>query len=177
MKRRDAIQRLVIVAGGFVLVPSCLQQPGKASVALKHIEVTDVQEHLLAAIASAIIPATDTPGAGDLGCHLFVLKMLDDCYEKEVQQKFMRGLNDLEAYAQQKFSRSFVKCTGQQQQDMLNAIEAEKMINADIAGFYDIMKAKTIQGYLTSKYVLTNINKYEFIPSEKYNGYAPVKSV
>lgn len=175
MKRRDVIQRLVIAAGGFVLVPSCLQRPGKASIALKHIEVTDVQEHLLTAVASAIIPATDTPGAGDLGCHLFALKMLDDCYEKELQQKFMRGLNALDAYAQQKCSHLFVKCTGQQQQDILKDIEDKKTGNAGIAGFYDIMKAKTLQGYLTSKYVLTNINQYEFIPSEKYNGYAPVK--
>ncbi|MBX3257102.1 MAG: gluconate 2-dehydrogenase subunit 3 family protein [Chitinophagaceae bacterium] len=175
MKRRDVIQRLVIVAGGFVLVPSCLQQPGKASIALKLVEVTDIQEHLLAAVASAIIPATDTPGAGDLGCHLFVLKMLDDCYEKEAQQKFMRGLNDLESYAKQKFSYSFAKCTGQQQQDILKDIEEKKINNADITGFFDIMKEKTLEGYLTSKYVLTNINKYEFIPSEKYNGYAPVK--
>lgn len=175
MKRRDVIQRLVIAAGGFVLVPSCLQRPGKASIALKHIEVTDVQEHLLAAVASAIIPATGIPGAGGLGCHLFALKMLDDCYEKELQQQFMRGLDDLETCAQQKSGYSFVKCTGQQQQDILNDIEGKKSNNADIAGFYAIMKAKTIQGYLTSKYVLTNINKYEFIPSEKYNGYAPVK--
>ncbi|MFT3947749.1 MAG: gluconate 2-dehydrogenase subunit 3 family protein [Agriterribacter sp.] len=175
MKRRAAIQRLVIVAGGFALVPSCLQQPGKASIALKLIEVTDVQEHLLAAVASAIIPATDTPGAGDLGCHLFALKMLDDCYEKEEQQQFMRGLNDLELYAKKKFSHSFAACTEKQQQEILGDIEEKKENGGDIAAFYKIMKEKTLRGYLTSKYVLTNINKYEFIPLEKYNGYAPVK--
>lgn len=176
MKRRAAIKDLMIVAGSFVLVPSCLQQDGKASIALKHITITEAQENLLKGIASAIIPATDTPGAGELGCHLFALKMLDDCYEKEEQQKFIRGLKDLEAYTKSKYSQSFIKCNEQQQQEILNDIEGKKKEGIDINGFYEIMKEKTLQGYLTSKYVLTNINKYEFIPSEKYNGYAPVKS-
>jgi len=37
------------------------------------------------------------------------------------------------------------------------------------------MKERTLEGYLTSQYVLTNINKYEFIPSERYNGFAQAK--
>lgn len=166
----------MLVAGAFVLAPSCLQQDGEASVVLQHFTITSEQEKLLRSIASAIIPATDTPGAGELGCHLFALKMLDDCYEKEEQEKFIRGLNNLEAYTKTKFSRSFMRCNEKQQQEILSDIEETRENGADINAFYGLMKEKTIQGYLTSQYVLTNINKYEFVPAERYNGYAPVKS-
>src|SRR6185369_7089665 len=103
------------------------------------------------------------------------LKTLDDCYEKEVQQKFISGLNNLDVYAKNSFGNPFVKCTMQQQQEILQSAEDKKTNDQDISLCYEIMKERTIQGYLSSKYVLTNINKYEFIPSEKYNGYAPVK--
>jgi hypothetical protein len=175
MNRREVIRDLFLVAGAFVLAPSCRQQGGKTAITLQHISITAEQEVLLNGIASAIIPATDTPGAGDLGCHLFTLKMLDDCYEKEVQQKFISGLNNLDAYANNRFADSFVKCTPQQQQEILHDAENKKTKDQDISGFYEIMKERTIEGYLTSKYVLTNINKYEFVPSVRYNGYTPVK--
>lgn len=164
MKRREVIRDLFLVAGAFVLAPSCRQQGGKASITLKHISITAEEEQLLASIASAIIPETDTPGADELNCHLFTLKLLDDCYEKEVQENFMKGLDALEAYAKQKCSISFVKCTPQQKQEILRDVEDKKTNNQDVSGFYQIMKNRTIEGYLTSKYVLTNINKYEFIP-------------
>jgi len=176
MKRREVIRDIIMVAGSFVLVPSCLQQPPvNASIALKRITITLEQENLLRHIASVIIPETDTPGAGQLGCHLYTLRMLDDCYEKEVQQKFIKGLNDLEKYTEKKFAHSFAECTLQQQQQVLGEAENQRTGNPDISEFYEIMKQRTMQGYLTSEYVLTNINKYEFIPLERYNGYAPVK--
>ena len=74
------------------------------------------------------------------------------------------------------FGGYFKDVNEKQQQEILSDIEETRENGADINAFYGLMKEKTIQGYLTSQYVLTNINKYEFIPSEKYNGYAPVKS-
>lgn len=174
MKRRTLIKELMLVAGGFMLVPACLQPHGKSDAVFKHFTITDAQAQLLKAVTSAIIPATDTPGAGELGCHLFVLKMLDDCYETKTQERFIKGLNNLDDYAKNRFTHSFLKCTEQQQQEILNDIEEKKPTDADLTKFYELMKQRTIEGYMTSKYVLTNINKYEFIPSEKYNGYVPV---
>ncbi|MFT3702187.1 MAG: gluconate 2-dehydrogenase subunit 3 family protein [Agriterribacter sp.] len=174
MHRREVIKDLFLVAGAFVLAPSCRPKDNKAAITLKHMRITVDEEQLLSNIASAIIPRSDTPDAGELGCHLFTLKMLDDCYEKETQESFVKGLNALDAYAAQKFNNPFIKCTLQQQQQILNDAEEGKTDQKIIAAFYEVMKDRTIQGYLTSKYVLTNINKYEFIPSVKYNGYAPV---
>ncbi len=177
MKRRAALKDLVIIAGGITLLPSCLHHPGKASIALKNLDISADQERLLAEIASTIIPQTDTPGAREMGSHLFVLKMLDDCYEKDVQQKFIQGLYQLENSTKKRFGNSFVNCTVDQKEKVLQGVENKESYHAQVYDFYKIMKERTIQGYLTSKYVLLNIEKYELIPSVKYNGYYRIKNI
>ncbi len=176
MERRLAIQSLVTITAGLIIFPSCKNTPGKASVRLKNIELNAAEEKLLADIASTIIPATDTPGAKETGAHLFALKMLDDMYEKEVQKNFMYGLKQFDAEATKQFNRSFTGCTTEQKQKLLLDIENKKGDSPEIIDFYTIMKQRTIQGYLNSKYVMTNIIKYELIPTDKYNGYYPVKT-
>lgn len=177
MKRRKAIRNLIIIAGGATLIPSCITNTEKASIALNKLNITVRQEQLLAAIASTLIPRTDTPGADEVGAHLFALKMLDDCYEKEDQKKFVLGLNELEDTTKKRLGNSFLKCTAAQKVTMLQDVENKTGYSSDVFDFYKIMKEKTIQGYLTSKYVLMNIQKYELIPSVQYNGYALVKNI
>jgi hypothetical protein len=176
MKRRAVIKDLVIIAGGITLIPSCITNTGEISIALKNIHINSHQEKLLAAIASTIIPKTDTPGAADVGSHLFVLKMLDDCYEKDMQEKFLGGLDLIENSTKKRFGNSFVNCNAPQKQKVLESIENKEKYAPEVFDFYKIMKERTIQGYLTSKYVLMNIQKYELIPSVKYDGYYPIKN-
>ncbi|MEO5889509.1 MAG: gluconate 2-dehydrogenase subunit 3 family protein [Ferruginibacter sp.] len=177
MERRSAIRTLAIITGGIIFLPSCKNTPGKASVALKNITINADQEKLLAEIASTIIPATDIPGAKEVGAHLFALKMLDDMYEKEVQQNFIAGLEHLENNTRKQFDQSFINCTIVQQQQVLLDIESKKGYSKEVLDFYEIMKDRTIQGYLNSEYVMKKVIKYEFIPSEKYDGYYPVKNL
>jgi hypothetical protein len=175
MERRFAIKQILIMAGGIALLPSCLKESGKSSIALHNLDVSLDQELLLADIAETIIPATDTPGARQLNLHLFVLKMLDDLYEKEDQKLFMKGLSDFSDSAQDKFGKSFQKLSVSQKQELLLAIENDKQAPPAVAKFYEIMKGRTVGGYLNSKYVMTNLIKWELVPG-RYNGYFPVKA-
>lgn len=177
MERRSAIRNLIVITGGFMLLPSCKNTPGKAFVSLKNFKINASQENLLAEIASTIIPATETPGAKEVGAHLFVLKMLDDMYEKEIQQNFITGLNYLDTDTKKHFDQSFANCSLDQKQKVLLGIESKKGYSKEVFDFYAIMKQRTIEGYLNSKYIMTNIIKYEFIPSHKYDGYYPVKNL
>ncbi|MBL7698555.1 MAG: gluconate 2-dehydrogenase subunit 3 family protein, partial [Chitinophagaceae bacterium] len=110
MKRRSLVRNLVIVAGGLVLLPSCSGDTSKASIQLNNLDIDAGTEELLAQIVETLIPETDTPGARALNIHLFVLKMLDDCYEKDDQQKFLAGLSDLEILAKKQFGHSLIAC-------------------------------------------------------------------
>lgn len=138
MERRSAIKNLVVITGGFMLLPSCKSTPGKASVSLKNIKIDAGQEKLLAEIASTIIPATETPGAKEVGAHLFVLKMLDDMYEKEIRQNFITGLNYLDTDTKKHFDQSFANCSLDQKQKLLLDIESKKGYSKEVFDFYAI---------------------------------------
>lgn len=176
MKRRSIIRNLVIFSGGIVLLPACKNIPGNSSIKLRNITVDEQQEKLLAEVVSVIIPQTDTPGAKELNVHLFVLKMLDDLYEKDVQQFFLTGLNKLDSFTKKRFNNSFINCTTEQKEKMLLSIEDKAAYPIEIFDFYKITKQRTIEGYLNSKYVMSTLVKYELIPSDKYDGYYRIKN-
>lgn len=175
MERRSALKNLIIIGGGIALLPSCLNKPEKASVRLKNVEINHQQENILAEVAETIIPATDTPGAKALGVHLFVLKMLDDCYNKKDQKAFLTGLEQLETMAKKQYKNSFVDCSKDDKESVLKSIETGNQNAGEISKFYQIMKQKTIQGYLNSKYVMNNLIVFELVPG-RYDGYFPVKN-
>lgn len=177
MKRRVAIRHLLVVAGGICVLPACSGRTDKASIALTKLDISRDQEELLAAIADTIIPPTDTPGAKEMGSHLFVLKMLDDCYETEDQKQFIAGLGQLDQQTKRLYGKTFLNSDSVQRQGILEAVEKKDGFGPEVYGFYKIMKEKTLQGFMTSKYVVEKIVKYEMIPSVPYNGYYPVKNL
>jgi hypothetical protein len=168
---------MIIFAGGITLLPACTGPEGKASVALDKIDISATQEKLLAAVAATIIPKTDSPGADETGAHLFVLKMVDDCYEKADQDQFVAGLNELDKAAKKRFGNSFLKCQAGEREELLQGVEQENGYAAEVYAFYKIMKQRTIQGYMTSRYVLDNIKHYTLIPTVKYDGYYRVENL
>lgn len=175
MERRTLLKCLVVVAGGTAILPSCLQKENKASILLKNMAVTAEQEAMLAEFAETLIPASATPGAKDTYAHLYALRILDDCSEKEEQQVFIKGLKAVDDMMQQKHNTSFVKATAAQRADILNVLEAKKGAD-DAQGFYKQMKNLTIQGYLTSKPVMGGIFNYELVPG-RYLAAVPAKNI
>lgn len=175
MERRLVIKQVLIMAAGLSLLPSCLKEAGKSTILLNNLDISLDQEKLLAEIAETLIPKTDTPGAKALNLHLFVLKMLDDCYAETDQQQFIAGLDQLEDHARSRFDKSFAHLSSTQRELLLTDIESNKDNSAALSAFYRIMKEQTINGYLQSKYVMTNLIVWELVPG-RYNGYFPVKS-
>ena len=119
MQRRTALRNLLIVAGGTILLPSCVHEDKKVSVPLDHLKISGDQEALLEQICETIIPATDTPGAKALGIHQFVLTMVDDCADKEKQDSFVKGLSEINNLSKKQYNNSFLKTTVQQQKELL----------------------------------------------------------
>jgi hypothetical protein len=173
--RRTAVKQLLIISGGVVLFPSCVHHQDKTSIPLKNVDLNAGHEKLLAEIADTIIPKTDTPGAKYVYTHIYTLKMLDDCTEKEKQDAFVKGLNEIDNISKNKFKNKFIDCTVPQREDILNDIESKKVDSKDIQFFYGMMKHLTIQGYMTSKYVGTKLVVYELVPG-RFHGSFPIKA-
>ena len=188
MNRRAAIRNFVVFSAGVALIPSCMQEEKKSSIVLKNIPLTAEQEEMLIALTETIIPKTTSPGANDLQAHLFVLKMVDDCYEKSAREKFVKGMSDFEAFTKAEFKASFPKCTATQKASILEALEPSTGFNAgkiildhvkgskkteEAVDFYAEVKKLTIQSFVTSKYFLMDVRKFEMAPG-RYHGCVPV---
>ena len=160
--RRVAIKNLLIVTAGVAILPSCFQE--NTTVKLKNLDISRAQEEVLASLTDAIIPKTDTPGARDIAAHLFVLKMIDDCYSKEEQETFTKGFKEFDRFTTDKFKKSFNELKALQKKELLTQLEKNEGNPEAVKSFYQSAKSLTILGFTTSKYYLTEVKNYNIIP-------------
>lgn len=159
------------MAGGMVLVPSCIRESGRPTIDLTNLNLSDSDEVLLADIVETIIPETDTPGAKTLNLHLFVMKMVDDCHPEADQQVFVDGLKAWDREVKQTLGVAFNDADDAQRLAFVDSVNRDS--DHALAAFLGITKRRAIQGYLNSEYVMTKELVYELVPG-RYNGYAPV---
>ena len=170
MNRRTAIRNVVIISAGAGLLPSCVQED-KSTLPLKNISLTGSQEQMLAELTETIIPKTKNfIGAKDLKAHEFVLTMVDDCTSPEDQQKFTEGMKLFEESCKKKWNSSFVKCSAQQRNELLQSMEKKQDIPEDALKFYGTVKRYTVQSFTSSKDYMTDIRKYKMVPGPNFKG-------
>lgn len=182
MDRRSAIKRLSILGGGILLAPSCQFSQERVSVALDNLNITASQEKLLAEITETIIPATEIPGAKSLGVHHFVLVMIDDCRDENDQKLFLEGLGKIDQLADRFYKTSFTDSSSTQREELLSGVLEEKEDFKSQLGpdfdrfrqFLHLVKRYTVQGFMESQYVMTEIFPYVMAPGY-FNGCVPVE--
>ena len=181
MNRRIALKQLGMITAGAMILPSCVKEVRKVSIALKNIVITGDQEALLADVVGTIIPTTDLPGASDLKVHEFVLRMVDDCHDAESRQQFVTGLSQLDEVTKKRFDKSFSECSVEERLALFGELEEKKEVEKmsdgkenQLPAFYSIAKRHTIRGYLSSEYIMTNVLVYNMIPG-RYNGCIEIK--
>jgi hypothetical protein len=175
LNRRLAIQQLLLIWAGAALLPSCLHNEQKVSIPLKGIHLDGDDENMLAELAETILPKTDTPGAKDLSAHLFVLKMVDDCYTKTDQEKYMQGMKEFESFVFKKTGKSFTEISPEEKLAIVAEVNQQKAEGRGMTFFYQTTKKLTIQAYTTCEYYLTKIRGYKMIPG-KFQGCIPLKT-
>ncbi|MPR36017.1 gluconate 2-dehydrogenase subunit 3 family protein [Salmonirosea aquatica] len=171
MQRRTALKNVATTLAGLAALPAWANGWNQQQLSKTHF-LTPAEDTLLAEVVETIIPATDTPGAKELGVHRFVQKMLDDCYDQKAQESFKAGLAALDGFSQQIFKKPFAEGTAPQRIYILEGTE----LSDDPAkkAFFGMVKNLTIQGYMNSEYVMTNLTHYEMIPG-RFHGCVPVE--
>lgn len=182
MERREALKALAIITGGAVLVPSCNFSNKDILAAYSNLQVTPTLQKLLGSVTDTIIPAGSIKGAADINVQDFILVMVNDCMNEEQQSTFMTGLSAFDAYSKKTGGKSFEKLTPEARTSVVQmGLALAKEQNGEeehtaapnpdeaIADFLKITKRFTIQGFMMSEYIQTEIKPYEMIP-EKYNG-------
>jgi hypothetical protein len=175
MNRRLVLKQLAVATAGVWLLPGCVADPKKVSIALNNLEITGDEEELMGDIADVIIPATQTPGAKAVGAHLFTLVMVDDCLAKAEKEKFLKGLRSFNDATNEIAGKSFSKADAADRLDVLKKVEAAKdKLSDDVRTFYFRSRQYIIQGYLSSQHFLTDVKPYQLIPGPDFKGCIPV---
>jgi Gluconate 2-dehydrogenase subunit 3 len=175
LNRRLAIQQLLLIWAGVALLPSCVNNEQKVSIPLKLIHIEPGDENMLAELAETILPKTSTPGAKDLSAHLFALKMVDDCYTKTNQEKYIQGMKEFETFVLKKSGKPFVENSPAERQAIVAELDGQKPVVDGISFFYQSTKKLTVQAYTTCEYYLTKIRGYKMIPGN-FQGCIPLKT-
>ncbi len=131
-------------------------------------------------VADHIIPASDTPGASDAGVTTFVDHMLGAWYPSADRDRFLAGLDDLDARSRARGVESFVALDAAAQLALL------EVIDGDVTGlrtardasanrhWFAMMKYLTVWGYCTSERGMRETLHTWPMPM-RYDGNAAVK--
>ena len=173
MNRRQTIKKLVLASGTLVALPGWAEK-WRASdlVGFPSMLSPDMQQ-TLAAVVDTIIPAGNSIGALSVQVDKFLLKLLDECYEKDVQDDVNAQLRALDQSAHNLYAKPFKHCSQLQREEMLFAL-SQSGIEAEV-GFFNLMKLETIRGFTTSREVMVDYFKFKQIPGH-YSGCVDVNA-
>ena len=177
MKRRDALRSLAMITGGLVLVPSCDFSKEDILTAYQNLQVTPSLQQLLKEIAGTIIPAGVIKSAADIEVQDFILVMVNDCIDAEGQKSFMQGLQGFDDFSKKSGGSIFSKLDQAGKESVVKAaleLEIAENIQPEdpqktTKEFIGMAKRFTIQGFMMSEYIQTQVKPYSLIPGD-YQG-------
>src|ERR1700761_525913 len=170
MDRRDAISRIAIIMGGTMIGAEFMLSgcsPSKKNLA--DLFTADGIA-LLDEISDTIIPATDTPGAKDVGAGQLMAIIVRDCYESANQEIFLAGLDKLNVNCKAAYGKVFIDCPPEQRTELLNRLDAEQKLYTKNKSkdqpphYFRMMKELTLFGYFTSEAGCTKVLRYVPVP-------------
>lgn len=171
--RREAIKRAAIFFGSTLFLPDVLKAWESPEILNKSVRFSADQSTTIAQIAELIVPTTNTPGAKAAGVPAFIQKMIADCTPQKDQEIFFKGLAKLDSDSVEKFGKSFLDCSNDEQTTMLKLAETDAMTNDKKfkpgEHFFKTMKNLTLFGYFTSEIGATQALRYEPVPG-RYDG-------
>lgn len=175
MNRRSVLRYIGVASAAALVLPSCVGDPKKVSIALNNLKISGDEEDLLAAFASALIPATDTPGAKEVDAHLYTFIMIDDCTSPEDQKKFLSGIRKFNDEVKKLAGKSFTATDAVERSGLLQQVfDRHEELPEDVAAFARMSRRFIIEGYTTSQHFLTNVREYKLIPGPIFKGCAPL---
>ena len=170
MKRRELLSQLSIVVAGTVYLPSCEFTREDVLVAYTKLNISTAEIDLIKRINAVIIPSDPViKGASDLALEDFVLVVVNDCFEVEKRDRFVRGLTSFQAYGKEMSAKKFESLSAEESKGLILRILDREENKEDEGGddakfFLETTKELLIQGFMRSEYVMTEIMPYDMAP-------------
>ncbi|WP_276373354.1 gluconate 2-dehydrogenase subunit 3 family protein [Chryseolinea sp. H1M3-3] len=179
MDRREALKRTAWLMGGAVSAPAILGIlkgcTAKPTIDWKPVFLSPEQGSLITQVSEIIIPKTDTPGAKDVGVPGFIDQIVNECFTKEDQESFKKGLQEFDDAAKKEHGDSFIELDAEEQTAFVKKIH-DAAVNAEDNGkrpFILTLKELTMLGFFTSEPGATQVLQYSPVPGA-YKGCIPL---
>lgn len=171
MDRRKAIRNLAIATGGIITLPQWMVSCGVSETNLHQTSFSTSEQKILASITDTIIPAGNpiaigSIGALSVGVDKFLQKLIDDCYEKTVQDNIKTQMKKLEELAETTNKKAFAECTQKEREDLLLTFSTSSV--KEEKDFFDSVKSETIRGFNTSQKIMQEYLGYKVAPGHYY---------
>lgn len=142
---------------------------------------TEEQRATVDAMAEAIIPATDTPGASEAGVVDFIEVIVSEWYDAEQRDLFMRGLDHVDDHAVALTGSPFPTAAPEAQFAILSGLEAEgDALQAAADGgptpFFHRFRSLVLYGYYNSEVGMRVELMFRRMPG-RYDGCVDVREV
>lgn len=166
MDRRKVLKTLAIVSGGAIILPQWMVSCGASDSTIHYTSFSVAEQKILASITDTIIPAGEDIGALSVGVDKFLQKLIDDCFQKDVQDNLKTQMKNLDGSAKATHKKSFAACTQKEREALL--LKFSSSGNKSEMDFFELVKAETIRGFNTSQKVMTDYLGYKVVPGHYY---------
>ena len=119
MNRRELLKIIAAATGGAVIGGEFLLSGCKSKLKAAPVAFTEENIAFLDEVAETILPQTNTAGAKAAGVGRFMTVMVNDCYTKDDQEIFHKGLTTLDDACKKMHGHGFMKATPEQRKDCL----------------------------------------------------------
>jgi len=165
MNRRDALKSMVLMMGGTMVGASVILTGCAPEDRIEGLEFSERDIAFLDEIGETIIPTTDTPGAKATQIGAFMVLMVKDTYNKEQQEIFVEGLNNLRKEFKDQVGSDFVEASPEERTNFLNQVNQKAQAEGQQGPHYiHMLKDLTVLGYFTSEIGATKALRYVETP-------------
>lgn len=127
----------------------------------------------ITAIADAIIPRTETPGAIDVGVPAFVEVFVAGWFTETERAVFLRGIDAIDTLARAHGGASFAELTDEPRDAILRQLDQPDETGTSAARAFARLKGLVVHGYFTSERVQKEVLRVEVMPG-RWDGAAPL---
>lgn len=162
MNRRSSLKQMITATGAVLALPSWASNWSVAKLKA-HLSSFNKQEaDALSSIVDTILPGTEGKmGGKSVGVDLFLQKLFDKCYEKDINDNIKLQIAALDKNALNVFGNSFEACSYTQRLTLLNSLSTSS--DKSEKDFFALLKSETIRGFTTSEQVMNHL-KYKVAP-------------
>ncbi len=128
MDRREILKTMAMTLGGSIALPgSVFARMGEPVEKSQLTLFTPAQRAQVAALAEAMIPETDTPGAIEAGVPEWMEVILKDCYLEEDRTVILAGLEDCTQHCRKRFGKTIEQLPAGDQVSFMTELHKEQM--------------------------------------------------